>query len=160
MPSISKYFKYPGFKVNHIQIDDLETTVRLINSAYSYMEAYKDEPRTSLPRLKKRMGESELFIAKQRDEIVGCFYVDREDEAVHFGLLAVIEKLRGTGLAPALIKAVEAYARALGADRVDLDYMSISPWLKPYYEKLGYSETGAIVNWGTIDLIRMVKPLG
>jgi GNAT superfamily N-acetyltransferase len=78
---------------------------------------------------------------------------------VHFGLLTVADKYRGKGLGPALIEAVEAFAQYTGARNVELDYMSAAPWLKPYYEKYGYVETGEITNWGTIDLIRMSKPL-
>jgi RimJ/RimL family protein N-acetyltransferase len=92
-------------------------------------------------------------------EIVGCVYVNSRPHAVHFGLLAVADKLRGQGLAPAFIAAVEAYAKQLGADRVELDYMSVAPWLRAYYEKQGYAETGQVQQWGTIDLIRMSKSL-
>jgi len=42
---------------------------------------------------------------------------------------------------------------------VELDYMSVAPWLKPYYEKFGYVETGEVMPWGAIDLIRMTKTL-
>jgi hypothetical protein len=37
--------------------------------------------------------------------------------------------------------------------------MSLAPWLKKYYEKYGYAETGTVEAWGTIDLIRMKKAL-
>jgi len=42
---------------------------------------------------------------------------------------------------------------------LDLDYMSLAPWLRKYYEGYGFRETGESVRWGTIDLIHMSKDL-
>jgi hypothetical protein len=59
----------------------------------------------------------------------------------------------------ALIKAVEGYAIVLGAGKIELDYMSASPWLKLNYERYGYAETGEVIHWGTPNLICMAKTL-
>ena len=55
------------------------------------------------------------------------------------------------------MEAIEEYSHALNIKRIELDYMSIAPWLKRYYEKYGYIETGEVTPWGDIRLIRMAK---
>ena len=78
---------------------------------------------------------------------------------MHFGLLTVTPEYRGSGLAPAIINAIEAYGRALQCRFVQLDYMSVAPWLKSYYEKFGFRETGVKEPWANMDLIQMSKGL-
>jgi GNAT superfamily N-acetyltransferase len=159
MISLANYFHYPNIQLVRIKAADIAETVALINKAYAYQDVYKQAPRTNPEHLSKNATDNEFYIAKQGDKIVGCLYTKRGVHSVHFGLLTVADKYRGKGLGPALIEAVEAFAQYTGARNVELDYMSAAPWLKPYYEKYGYVETGEITNWGTIDLIRMSKPL-
>ena len=55
--------------------------------------------------------------------------------------------------------AIEADARTRGCATIQLDYMSLAPWLKAYYERYGFQETGETVQWGAIALVQMAKPL-
>lgn len=55
--------------------------------------------------------------------------------------------------------AIDDFARDKGYESLDLDYMSLAPWLKKYYVGYGFRETGETKAWGTTDLIRMSKKL-
>lgn len=157
--NLTGYFHYPNVHLARITDADIEETVTLINKAYAYQDAYKQAPRTNPAHLRKSAADNEFYVVKRDNEIVGCVYVKRGEGSIHFGLLTVTDKFRGKGLGPALIEAVESYAKHLGANNVELDYMSAAPWLKQYYERYGYTETGQVINWGTINLIHMSKPL-
>ena len=117
-----------------------------------------DSP-TDHAHLSQRVSQSEFCVAKRGNEIVGCVYVERHGSSLHFGLLTVAEHLRGTGIGAALINAIEDYAKDSEAKLLELDYMSLASWLKAYYEQYGFEETGQVIPWGKIDLIRMSKTI-
>lgn len=153
------YFQFSKYVLHKIQEGDFEEVINLINKAYSYQDKYKDEPRINYEKLIRQTQKSDFYVVKENGAIIGCIYTRNKDGSLHFGLLTVDEAHRGTGLAPALINAAESYAKNNGYPSIQLDYMSIAPWLKCYYEKYGFQEIGEIENWGTIDLIRMKKEL-
>lgn len=139
---------------------DMPATVKLINHAFRYQDDAKGESRISEESLTKRIKETEFYVFKDENrKIVSCIYIDRLAMALHFGLFAVDDELRGSGLAVLIMQSIEQYAIGLGKKYIELDYMSLSPWLKSYYEKYGYHETGEIEDIGWCRLIRMVKPL-
>lgn len=157
--NLADHFNFPNFQLARITDSDIDGTVALINKAYAYQDSYKQAARTNPVHLRKNATENEFYIVKQDNEIVGCVYTKGREDSIHFGLLTVADKFRGKGLGPALVEAVESYAKHCGAKKVELDYMSAAPWLKQYYERRGYAETGEVINWGTIDLIHMSKSL-
>jgi N-acetylglutamate synthase-like GNAT family acetyltransferase len=156
---LADFFHSPDIILRRIKDSDIYATVSMINAAYSYQDSHKKAPRTNDRHLPQKVHDSEFYIAAHDEQIVGCIYIERRDASFHFGLLTVIDNLRGTGIGSKLINAVEAYASEQGAKKVELDYMSVAAWLKTYYERFGYAETGGITHWGTIDLIRMSKSL-
>lgn len=157
MPKLSNYFQFGNVDLHLLDEVDIDATGTLINEAYSYQDEAKGRPRINAQELRQRIAQCEFYIAKTDKGVVGCVYVERLPKRLHFGLLAVAGELRGKGLGLALIKAVEDYAHALHMKGVELDYMSIAPWLKPYYENYGFVETGEVTSWGNIELIRMAK---
>lgn len=156
--TLPSQFSFRDFSLRQATPEDVDTLVPIINQAYQYLEEVRGEPRTSHDHLIERMSKADFFVVLDlADNIVGCFYIEISSQSLLFGLLTLIPDLRGSGLGRALITAIEQYAKALNRKTVVLDYMSISPWLKKYYESYGFSETGQIEHWGTIDLIRMSK---
>ncbi len=156
---LANYFQFIDITLQRISETDIDATVALINDAYSYQDEAKGRPRINASELRKRTERSEFYVAKQDGRVVGCVYVERYPKKLHFGLLTVSSELRGKGLGPATMEAIENYARDLSMAVIELDYMSLAPWLKAYYEKLGYVETGEVTPWGAIDLVRMAKTL-
>ena len=156
---LGEYYKKPDSTLVPVQDEEIEPLVHMINGAYSYQDAYKKEPRTNPEHLRTRAATTDLYVLKNDHGIIGCVYVDAQDAALHFGLLTVDEAYRGKGYAEALMNAIEDYAKAQGFHMLQLDYMSVAKWLKTYYERYGFVETGVVVPWGTIDVIQMQKKL-
>ncbi len=157
MTTLSNLFEFKDIALRRITTADIDDTVTMINAAYAYQDAAKGGPRTDREHLSQRISESEFYIAKRGMQVVGCVYVQRDGSSLHFGLLTVVQQFRGIGLGTALINALEAYAKRLKVNLLELDYMSLAPWLKKYYEHHGFNETGQVTPWGSIDLIRMSK---
>ncbi|MDF2461372.1 MAG: GCN5-related N-acetyltransferase, partial [Candidatus Saccharibacteria bacterium] len=153
MPSLADHFHRPGFTLRRLRRSDYPVVVPLINDAFSYQDAARGgETRTNPKHLEWLDGITEFYVILEGDEIVGCVHTEPEGNGVFFGLLTVVPQLRKTGLARAVITAVENYSRALNAECVRLGVMSISPWLKHYYERLGYSATGKVEPRQGIDI--------
>ena len=159
MTDLSRHMQFGDISLQLISEPEIDATVALINVAYSYQDEAKGGARIDEQKLRQRIETSEFYVAEQDGRIVGCVYVERLAKKLHFGLLTVAVQLRGKGLGAAIMKAIHDYARELDVQAVELDYMSVAPWLKPYYEKFGYVETGEVMPWGAIDLIRMTKTL-
>lgn len=159
MADLQNYFAYKDTLLRPASDGDIPHLVRLINEAYSYQDEAKGAPRTNPDHLRKRVSETLFYVAQQDKQLVGCVYLEPKDTSLHFGLLTVIPRLRGTGLAQALMAAIEKYAKSQNYQTIELDYMSLAPWLKPYYEGYGFQETGDTTVWGSITLVRMKKSL-
>lgn len=156
---IQDYFSYEGVELREAHVDDISFLVTFLNDAYSYQDHIKGEPRTNPEHLAGRMNEVTLYIAENSGTVAGCFYLEPKGKSLHFGLLTVTDEFKGKGLAPAMIEAIEKHAKQIGFRTLELDYMSVAPWLKNYYEKHGFTETGEIKHWGKIDLVHMSKAL-
>lgn len=132
---------------------------KLINKAYAYQDEYKGRRRITEQELRARAESSDLYVFESNDKLIGCVYTKVDGNAMHFGLLTVDESMKGQGIGASIEKAIESYAKSRRVNTIQLDYMSIASWLKTYYQKLGFQETGEVIEWGTIDLIRMTKQL-
>ncbi len=156
--NVSNYFSFQDLSLQLIEESDIEAAVTMINSAYLYQELATRIPRTDAERLRERMEASVVYVVKQTDgNVVGCICIEPIDGGFHLGLFAVSHERRGTGLASAILIAIEKFTSASGMHLLELDYMSIAPWLKPYYQKHGYLETGQSRAWNAIELIEMIK---
>jgi predicted GNAT family N-acyltransferase len=153
--SLVDYFAYKNISCRKFTTSDMSILTNIINSAYSYQDALKGRPRITNEELLARIQTTDLFVFEIKSEIVACVYTKVEQEALHFGLLTVDSSVKGQQLGAHIVKAIIAFATATHQRSVQLDYMSAAPWLKRYYEKLGFKETGDITEWGTINLIRM-----
>lgn len=153
--SLIDYFSYDGVQLRTVHDDDISELVTLINDAYSYQDEAKGAPRTNVEHLITRISETDFYVLEKENKVVGCVYLESHITSLHFGLLTLTPSLRGTGVGKALIGAIIAYARHRSFEHLELDYMSLAPWLKTYYEQYGFKEIGEKVAWGSIDLIRM-----
>ena len=154
------YFTFPGVTLEPIKEEDIDETIVLINQAFSYQDKYRGKPRTNPENFRKHyFGKTDFYVMKKSGKIIGCRYIQPDRESLHLGMLAIDNAHRGTGLAQAGMKAVTEYAKAAGFKKLELDYMSIAPWLKKYNEQYGFKETGTTQDWDDIKLIRMEKEL-
>lgn len=153
--NLPDYFSSPNVKLRTAREDDVNDLVPLINDAYSYQDEAKGAPRTNIVHLAERMAETDFYVLEKENKVVGCVYLESHVTSLHFGLLTLTPELRGTGIGKALIGAIIQYGRHRSYEHIDLDYMSLAPWLKTYYEQYGFRVIGEKVPWGSIDLIRM-----
>lgn len=153
--SLSRHFSHTDAGLRNVNSSDASILVDIINDAYSYQDKAKGEPRTNVEHLIKRVNETDFYVVEKASEIAGCVYLEPYGSVLHFGLLTIVPKLRGTGLAPAIIEAIIEYASRNNYSSLELDYMSLAPWLKDYYERYGFKETGEKTTWGSIELVKM-----
>lgn len=142
-----------------MQVSDHAEIIPIINHAYSYIDKYRGKPRTNPEHLREHAGVDDYYVVEDNSKLEGCVYIHRKGDSMHFGMLALTDNYRGKGVGQAIINAIEDYAKELNCKTLEIDYMSVSPWLKKYYESKGYRETGQIEQWGKIDLIHMSKDL-
>lgn len=153
--SLPSYLSSSTVELRYVQDGDIRTLVDIINDAYIYQDKAKGGPRTNVGHLTKRIIDTDFYVVTAEDKVVGCVYLESHGSSMHFGLLTIIPELRGTGLGSGIIEAIRNYSIDSCYVRIELDYMSLAPWLKKYYERYGFGETGERVAWGSIDLIRM-----
>jgi N-acetylglutamate synthase-like GNAT family acetyltransferase len=138
---------------------DIPELVEIINDAYSYQDEAKGKSRTDPEHLKARFDETDFYVFEKDGKIIGCVYLEPRESSLHFGLLTLIPSFRKKGIGELIVGAIQAYAEKEGFKLLELDYMSLAPWLRKYYEKYGFEETGEVAAWGTINLIRMRKEI-
>ena len=158
--SLQDYFYSDTFAVKRISQNDVPEVINLINHAFWYQDEAKGAKRIDAAGVQKKMDNSEFYVWRDgAGELAACCYVTLGESKLHFGLLAITDKLRGKGLAPAIMTATEGYGQALGKEMLELDYMSLSPWLGEYYERYGFEKTGFVEDIGWSKLIQMQKKL-
>lgn len=155
---IKNYFHSDLFTVERATQRDIPELMELINHAFQYQDEAKGMSRIDSIGLQKKMEKTEFYIWRDAtSKLAACCYVAFNAHTAHFGLLAVSDDLRRKGLAPSILAAIEAYA--LGNETLELDYMSLSPWLDRYYERYGFEKTGLVEDIKWSKLIRMQKRL-
>lgn len=83
-----------------------------------------------------------VFVAKMDDELVGFVVVGGLDEVVELESVAVVESRRGQGIGKALCRSGMAWARELGARRMELEVRASSDGVLAMYRSLGFREVG------------------
>ena len=156
---LQTFFAFNEYSLRKADNGDINELVEIINDAYSYQNEARGELRTSFDHLKNRISETNFFVIQHHDRIVGCVYIESSSNSLHFGLLTLVPSHRGKGIVEQVMDAIEDLALTNNFDAIELDYMSIAPWLKAYYERCGFIATGDFENWGEIQLLRMKKSL-
>jgi len=155
------YFHFPNVTLEPIEEVEIDATISLINDAFAYQDNIRGETRTNPENFRKYYyNKTDFYVMKENGKIIGCRYIKAQGSSLHLGMLALDKTHRGIGLAQAGMKAVIDYAKAAGFKKLELDYMSIAPWLKKYNEQYGFRETGETQDWDGMKLIRMEKTLG
>lgn len=97
------------------------------------------------------------LVAIEGGAVVGtCRLLPYEGEAMKLGRMAVAKRLRGRGIASAIIAAAEAEARAAGAGRMVLDAQIAA---RSLYARAGYVARGERFLDAGIEHVRMEKAL-
>lgn len=81
---------------------------------------------------------NDVFIYKQKQEILGFVTLKKEHKSVKIGLIAVDEKGRGTGIGKALMQKVFLYAKENKCTEVLVPTQAINKIACKYYLALGF----------------------
>jgi len=121
---------------------DLPVLVSLVRAAFEEYRDRLDPPSGALDETEETLGQALgagfAVIAYRDREAVGCAFYHRERDHLYLGRLSVLPAFRRHGIAQALTAYVEQRARALRVPRVQLGVRTALPFLRAYYERLGY----------------------
>jgi N-acetylglutamate synthase-like GNAT family acetyltransferase len=121
---------------------DLDSILRLINSAFQVERFFKNRDRLDGDDLARHFREGTFLLAEEEGELAGCIYVKRHFDRAYFGLLSVDPTRQKSGIGRRLVAAAEEFARETGARFMDLKLIHLRTELPGIYEKLGYRVTG------------------
>ena len=124
------------------ELADLDSLVRLINSAFRVEQPYIDGDRIDARGVRSTMAKGKFLVAQDSDGLAGCVYVELRADRGYLGLLGVDPPRQGTGLGRKLMDAAEDFFRQAGCVAVDLRVISARAPLPAFYRHLGYLETG------------------
>jgi GNAT superfamily N-acetyltransferase len=147
------------------QPEDAERIARLVNAAFRPERFFIDEDRTNPGKVRALLEKGKFLLAEEAGTLTGCVYVERHGERGYFGLLAVDPALQRSGLGSRLVAAAEDDCRSAGCRFMDLTIVNLRTELPSFYNRLGYSESGALPFPSDqhanqpCHLVRMSKPL-
>jgi GNAT superfamily N-acetyltransferase len=122
---------------------DVDAIVRVINVAFRAAESFFVEgDRISAETLRPMLEKGNFLLAEDARGLAGCVFIELRGERAYFGLLAVDPGRQHRGLGRRLIDAAENHARAAGCRAMDIRIVSVRAELPPFYQRLGYVETG------------------
>lgn len=135
--------------------EDAPQLVKLINSAYRGDEARKgwthesdlisgtiriDE--TSLKGIMKKPNAVILKCTDRENKILGCVYLDQQEDQLYLGMLTVSPDIQAMGIGKRLLRAADEYALQHGAKRIVMTVIDVRKELIAWYNRNGYSDTG------------------
>jgi N-acetylglutamate synthase-like GNAT family acetyltransferase len=135
-------------------IEDVPALVNLVNSAYRGNASMKgwtteahllDGIRTDDESVRALISKPDSTILKYLDdknELVGCVYLEKKARQLYLGMLSVSPVLQTNGIGKQLIEASEHYAKEHEAPRIIMTVISVRTELIEWYKRRGYSLTG------------------
>lgn len=136
--------------------DDIEELVKLVNSAYRGESSKKgwtteadllDGIRTdqnSIEMLLQKPGAIILTATNETNLLVGCVYLQRQEQQLYLGMLTVAPDLQANGIGKQLLAAAENYARENYCNTITMTVIDIRHDLIGWYKRKGYQNTGEI----------------
>lgn len=107
--------------------------------------------------LANRMQRMHVLVAVSADQITGTVAGSVSDGEGHLRGMAVLPEWRGSGLASALLIAIEAWLKSRTCTRVTLDTtLPLGAAIK-FYEKSGYWRSGRVTDFFGMPLVEYVK---
>jgi ribosomal protein S18 acetylase RimI-like enzyme len=126
--------------------DDVPAVVALVNDAFRGRDGWTTEadllegPRASEPEVHDVLAQ--LVLARDEDELVGCFVLAVDARTAHLGMVAVDPRRQASGTGRELLAQAERMALAAGCDRVEMTVLSRRTDLQDWYVRRGYARVG------------------
>jgi GNAT superfamily N-acetyltransferase len=136
-----------GPAIRLASLADIPEIVRVTNMAYVVERFCIQGNRTDAMDVQSHMKGGRFLVIEDPSRagtLVGSVYLAITAERGYLGILAVDPGHQGTGLAKALVTAVEALCREAGCSVLDIAVVNLRQELFPFYEKLGFVPTGTL----------------
>jgi len=128
----------------------VETIVGIMNRAYATAEKAlwnREVGRTTIEEASEWIGKGHVAVAREGDAVVGAVCARMHDATTGwFGALSVDPDHQHRGIAGALVRFVESFARASGASEIEIEVLvptepePHSDRLLAWYASIGYVE--------------------
>ena len=121
---------------------DDQAIAALVNAAFKVERFFINGDRINSETVREMLRTGKFLLAEDNGALIACVYVEIRGERGYFGLLAVDPARQGAGLGRKMVAEAEDYARAAGCAFMDLRIVNLRAELPPFYQRLGYIETG------------------
>ena len=145
---------YP-LNISIADFHDAPQLVPLINSAYRGESAKKGWTyesdlisgtiRIDEDGLKELMDDQNAVFLKYtsaENRIIGCVYLQKQENNLYLGMLTVSPDLQGGGIGKKLLEAAEIHAGKLNCKAIIMRVITLRKELLDWYERHGYRDTG------------------
>ena len=148
-------FEADNFQIRMAQDADLDTLVICIDAAYAkYISRISDMPSVS-DGIAQDITENRVWVAVEKDEIIGCVIFVMEDDCGKISNLAVHPDHSGKGIGGNLMAFSESEAVARGYTEMRLNTHVAMPENIQLYTHLGWHISGR--NKNTVQMIKFLK---
>ena len=115
----------------------------LINAAFAIESTIFSDERIDLIGVLGHLQKGTFIVARRCNsadhKLVGCVYIESQNELGYFGLLSVAPSEQRHGLGAQLISEAEDLCGKAGAKSMYIRTINLRAELPPYYRKFGYS---------------------
>jgi ribosomal protein S18 acetylase RimI-like enzyme len=134
--------------------EDIPHLEKLVNSANRGDSSKKgwtteadllDGIRTNSELLGGMISRGDSIILKctnAKNELVGCVYLQKQEERLYLGMLTVAPDIQAQGIGKRLLLASEEYAQMQQCGAIRITVISLRKELINWYERHGYKATG------------------
>ena len=135
------------------ELKDAQNITDLVNSAYrgdSSKKGWTTEAdllggqRTDPEKIQEMIDSptSRIELALEGENILGCVYLNQDENSLYLGMLTVNPNLQAQGIGKLLLTRAEEIARELHLDQIKMTVISVRSELIAFYERRGYVNTG------------------
>lgn len=134
--------------------EDISQLEKLVNGAFRGDSSRKgwtteadllDGIRTNKELLAGMINRGDTIILKctnPKNELVGCVYLQKQEEKLYLGMLTVAPDTQSRGIGKRLLQAAEEYAQMQQCMVIKMTVISLRKELISWYEREGYKATG------------------
>jgi predicted N-acetyltransferase YhbS len=123
--------------------NDVPAIVALLNAAFAMERDFIDKDRTSAPEIERYMTTGTFFVVDGgASGLASCMYLERRNDRLYLGMLAVNPSQQGRGLGKQMITVAERHAASLDCRALDIRIVDLRTELPPFYRSLGFADNG------------------
>lgn len=133
----------------------IESIVELVNSAYRGEESklgWTTEAdllggqRTDFEQIQEMISskDAEVQLVFFNDNLIGCFYLHKENESLYFGMLTVKPSMQGLGYGKKILEEIERKAIEWEFKKITMTVISLRVELIAFYQRKGFQWTGEV----------------